>query len=742
MIFYLGHKEIVVDEKIRVNRNTQKSWKYGYDAEYDIIIISKDGTLGDIFYINGIKIGMPSVPSNRKDILNWDKTASNQRWKRKELPKGLNEKTQYNPEYEDYIKEEIRRRKEGVWIYINGKEVYMPGTSYYFYQWNKLANGYPFFRVIQNELMIYWEACKADFRCYGICYVKNRRFGWSSICNSELIESGTSHNDKELGIISKSGTDARKMFARLVRTFKKLPVFFMPIWDGTTTPKKELLLSEPSRKKRQDDNSGLDEGLDTSIAYFATTLNSMDGDPIFRSALDEVGKFPADCRFDEYWGVVKTSHTEGEEITGKSMVGSTVNPMEEGGKEFKSVYDDSDPLERTLNDETESGLYKLFIPAQYGLAGYYDTYGFCILEDPKRPILNDKGKYKSIGAITYLNNKFDALKDKPEKLFNEQRKFPRTEREAFRKSSDECAFNLAKITEQSEHNEHEHNHDNLGSNEIERGNLQWKDGVRDTEVVWKPDPQNGKFWIKSGCHPPEEFRNKKEKKWKNGINSWSPLAEHIGCIGADPYNRTKNSDGRGSLGAMSLSTKSNTSTLPNNEFIVEYIDRAKKVEFFFEDALMLAVYYSVPLLGELSNEAFLKHFRERGYRHYSMNNPLKTWKELGYTEKELGGAPPQGDKIGTAQYSAVQAYIEDYVGVALEDTHRSLGEMGSMVFNRTLDQWKDVDLQKRTKFDAYISSSLSLVGNQKHVLKTEKPKTKRRNPFTKYDNSGTYSKAI
>ncbi len=132
---------------------------------------------------------------------------------------------------------------------------------------------------------------KADPRCYGIIYGKNRRFGWSSICNSEMIESGTTSENKELGLISKTGEDGRKMFSRLVRTFKKLPPFFLPLWDGTSTPKKELVLSAPTRKKKkEEDIEDFEEGLDTLIKYHSTVLNAMDGDKIFRSAIDEADK--------------------------------------------------------------------------------------------------------------------------------------------------------------------------------------------------------------------------------------------------------------------------------------------------------------------------------------------------------------------------------------------------------------------------------------------------------------------
>lgn len=133
MIFYLGHKveEEIVDHKTRLARNKAKSWKYGYDESIDVIIISKDGTLGEIYYVNGLQIGLPEKPDH-KEILNWDKTAANQKWKREAVPAGLNEETQFDPKYVDFIETQFKRREEGVWIYLNGKAVYLTGTYWFF----------------------------------------------------------------------------------------------------------------------------------------------------------------------------------------------------------------------------------------------------------------------------------------------------------------------------------------------------------------------------------------------------------------------------------------------------------------------------------------------------------------------------------------------------------------------------------------------------------------------------------
>ena len=75
----------VVNDHISGNarraKNKAKSWKYGYDSDYDLVVISKDGTVGDIYEINGLYIGLPETP---KEIINTDN-----RWIPSEFPKEL-----------------------------------------------------------------------------------------------------------------------------------------------------------------------------------------------------------------------------------------------------------------------------------------------------------------------------------------------------------------------------------------------------------------------------------------------------------------------------------------------------------------------------------------------------------------------------------------------------------------------------------------------------------------------------
>jgi hypothetical protein len=227
------------------------------------------------------------------------------------------------------------------------------------------------------------------------------------------------------------------------------------------------------------------------------------------------------------------------------------------------------------------------------------------------------------------------------------------------------------------------------------------------------------------------YKNTKTQKPYFGGLSFAPTANHIGTIGVDPYNRSKVVGSRGSLGSASVVTGNHTEDeLPRNTMICEYLTRAATVEMFFEDIIMLMVYYSMPVLIELSNEMFLKKIKERGYRLYSMNNPFKLIKDLSPTEIEFGGAPQQDSKIADAQFFAVQSYVDKYIGYARNDEEREIGTIGNFSFPRTLYQIKEVELDNRTKYDAYISFSLALLGNQKiKRLAPEQTQQKLGNPF-------------
>ena len=159
----------------------------------------------------------------------------------------------------------------------------------------------------------------------------------------------------------------------------------------------------------------------------------------------------------------------GRKIVGKALVGSTVNPMDKGGKEYKDLWKDSNPNERNANGRTRSGLYRLFIPAQNSLEGFFDIHGHPVIEDPSDDVPGIDGDIINQGSRQYLKNERDSLKDDPSELNEVTRQFPFTEDEAFRDSIDGSLFNIGKIYQQVEYN------DELFPNPVVKGNFVWKD---------------------------------------------------------------------------------------------------------------------------------------------------------------------------------------------------------------------------------------------------------------------------
>ncbi|MDG1949217.1 MAG: hypothetical protein P8J32_00130 [bacterium] len=692
----------------------------GYDEE--VIAICPNDTAGEVLNIGGLFIGLPKTP---KKLPGEGVEADMQVWHRVSMPEELSRirsmdewaetPREFRERFRPYIEEEFRRRREGFWFYNKGVPTYITGRHYMFLQWSKIDIGYPSYLDFQRKIFLHMAACEADPRCIGQLYTKCRRSGYTNICASVLLDEATQVKEKLLGIQSKTGKDAQEniFMKKVVPIFRSYPFFFKPIQDGTTNPRMELAFREPSKRiTKKNKTSLVGDALNTVLNWKNTTNNAYDGEKLHILYMDEAGKWekPTDIR--EAWRVQKTCLIVGRRIIGKALMGSTVNPMEKGGKGYKLLWGDSNPLERNANGRTASGLYRLFIPAYDSLEGFFDRHGIPIIENPEEPIDTLDGEQMSFGAKTFLKNERDAMKSDARELNEFIRQFPFTTDEAFRDSIESSLFNIGKIYEQIEHN------DGLFPNPVVRGNFQWAGGVKDSKVSFYPD-KKGRWYV--SWMPDQDHRSVMREERGQRV----PPNSHMGCGGVDSYDIDATVDNRASKGACHIYNKFNMDA-PSNMFVAEYASRPPMASIFYEDVLMAAVFYGYPLLIENNKYGIVRYFESRGYVGYVLDRPEHLRSGSMSTAVRTKGIPSNSKDVIQAHASAIEDYIHNHVGL------NEAGEPGVMSFNRTLEDWIGFKIDNRTKFDLSISSGLALLAAQKVKPKKSKSSFAEKEFFRRY----------
>jgi hypothetical protein len=524
-----------------------------------MVVISKTGKIGDIININGINIALPPSP---KDVSDGD-----DRWVRKELPRALsriqsifqwNEMPKvFKSEWVDYIEDEFDRREDGHWFVNNGEPTYITGAHYMYLQWTSIDVGYPDFREANRIFFIFWEACKADSRCFGMAYLKIRRSGFSFMGSSECVNTGTLAKDARVGILSKTGSDAKKMFTdKVVPIANRLPFFFKPIQDGMDKPKTELAFRVPASKITKKNMYDIEAeeilGLDTTIDWKNTDDNSYDGEKLLLLVHDESGKWVKPNNILNNWRVTKTCLRLGSKIIGKCLMGSTSNALAKGGANFKKLYEDSDPTTRNANGQTKSGMYSLFIPMEYNMEGFIDQYGHPVFNAQEKPVRGVDGEMIRGGAIDYWEAEVDSMKSDPDALNEFYRQFPRTESHAFRDESKQSLFNLTKIYQQIDYAD-----SLVKEHYLTRGSFSWENGIKDTRVIFRPD-KRGRFNVSWTPNKGQQNRIVEKRGIKYAGN------EHLGSFGCDSYDISGTVGGGGSNGALHGMTKFHMDDAPTN----------------------------------------------------------------------------------------------------------------------------------------------------------------------------------
>ena len=731
--------------------NRTKSWEYGYDDDWDFVVISKTGQIDphNIHLIQGLRIAIPPPP-DKEDIAKETDKEEDQVWFVHEVPEAINkikdiftwnnQPMEFKEEYIDYIGQCFEWRRDGYWFMNNGEPTYITGSHYMFMTWSHIDIGLPDYRQANRYFWYFWEACKADYRSYGMCYLKNRRSGFSYMAAAEISNLASLAENSRYGILSKTREDAKLLFAdKVVRIVNMYPFFFRPVMAGSDKPKSEMVFDTPARKLTRSNIQSSDmldgvKGLNTSIDFKATGDYSYDGEKLKLLIQDESGKWERPNNVITNHGVTRTCCRVGLDIVGKIMMGSTAGALAKGGEEFRTIYEGGDLREVKRNGiaQTPYGLYSLFIPMEWNFEGTFDKYGASIFEDPETPILRyggdpkNKRHFVKQGALTIWKAEYEGRKSNPDSQNEYLRQFPKSEKHAFRDEASNSLFNLTRLNDQLDYVM------DLDKEVLPvSGNFHWENGIKDSRVRFEPC-RNGRFRL--AWRPKPEHTNMIVRKG----NMKYPANEHLGSFGVDPYNISQ-AKTRGSAGAMvGITTHHfNADIAPLNTMFLEYKTRPPDADIFFEDILMASVYYGMPCLIENNKDRLLYYFKRRGYRGYSMNRPDKVFSKLSYFEKEVGGIPMTGKDVGHAHANGIESWINKFVGRDSEDQYGK-----NLIYEKTLNELMRFEFDNRTDYDATMAMGLAIMANQKHMYRPVEPRevVKSQLQLRKYDNSGMQSK--
>lgn len=343
----------------------------------------------------------------------------------------------FDERYEEYKQQEWDRRLHGFWFMNNGNPVYLVGAHYLFLQHIKIDVGSPKFRTPDLDYFYFLQYVIEDPNCMGMLEVTKRRFGKTFRGGVFVLDYPTRTKMTNGTIQSKTGADAKKVFAKaVVDPFKKLPRFFKPEYDlsGGVTPKSELRFQNTNvRGKKAEENLEKEE-LGSLIDFYSADALATDGQKIHRKFDDEWAK-TTECNIYDRHDVTRYCLMDDEgRIIGKVLYSSTVEVLEtekDGVQEAAiNLWNDSDQLKKGKDGRTASGLYRFFMTASR--AKNFNIYGEPDVEKTIKEILADR----------------ETVKHNQRSLAARIRKEPLTIREAFYAGNDKCEFNAENINNQ------------------------------------------------------------------------------------------------------------------------------------------------------------------------------------------------------------------------------------------------------------------------------------------------------
>lgn len=429
--------------------------------------------MSDLIEIYGSKIRLPERPTDEEGI-NYGLPEKEQKWLRVSLPSFF-DTVEYDKkgnliltgEQEWYAEKEVKKCKQGVWMWIGGVLTYIPKRYYFYLQYYTLEDGTaPDFREADRLYYLFFEHWFLILWCLGIIRIKKRRQGASSQSCSNILYEAIFFRNTNCGLISKTKEDSKATFTEMITAaYRLLPAFLKPKQVNKEDTVSELLFAQKSQTVKAGAAAGSKEedGHNSKINYKAPVLNAYDRGRMSYVLGDEFGKLPQEVPASTLLAIISNTLKKGVKRVGWIDMPSTVNEMTKGGgAEYKKIWDAANQFVRS---QTINRIVRFFQPAYEAYEGFIDEFGNSVVGTPtqeqydylvsKWVQYNEDGVLVSelceedikLGAKVYVMGKRrNGLSGSD--LEEEVRMNPCTEEEAFMYAGQGCEFNSVNIQNQ------------------------------------------------------------------------------------------------------------------------------------------------------------------------------------------------------------------------------------------------------------------------------------------------------
>lgn len=630
--------------------------------------IQKDGTIdltqfphytikftkrSEVMEVYGYNVVIPEAPCD-EDCINYGLSIDEQYFRKTHIPKDLNKWDE--KKRDSFIDGEYNRRINGCFIFIKGKKYYITGVFYFFLNyWTSSASNRIDYRFTDLQFFLVWMHCVLDPNCYGMVLFKSRQIGATEKAICILYEYATRVKKARCPMQSISEDDIyENAYKRILHAHGEMTFYMRATNRGTSDPKDGLFfdyqretLSKDKMRKNQEEQGVANlvyedymySPLDSAIVYGATKPHVFGTGTFGRYYMDEFGKMEAMNALSA-WGVVREAMYNRilGEILGKAILTSTVEDLKGGDtlRVAKQFWNQSDPEKINENGQTLTGLYRVFIGALEGEKP--DKWGFAPKEETEKRIKATLKSYMEMGDIKGM------IEFKRKNAINID--------DVFQSTNEGSQFDIDKLSSRLFNLENTY-----AKKPYVRGNFKWKDGIKDTQVIWEPNSRGR--WLVSG-HP-EDFGVRSNDRVL-GVIASKPGNTKVFKAGVDPIDQETTLEAEPSLGAIAVKAMLNEFVdggtdkyyqftdesrgirmgdpvdgglnFTTNRFVCTYLFRPSDPVDFFEDVIMTMVYYGTDFLPEKDRFGGLHtHLKNRGYELYLMEKPTNFKNVKGQSEQ-------------------------------------------------------------------------------------------------------------